>query len=235
MKQLLPLVYSHEANDIEHELKQLTIRLYQKHLASRSADINNYGMPHLGSKELLKRYLVSQGISNFNLSSLTEDEARYLLLAWRYRNPKRGTHFLHTFIKCVWGSDFEIAPLWQKKKGTYPQDTKTLHDIENDRENINDYFLTSRLKIVLYGTSGHFSTEIAKSLNKILPARLFVTEVGRDIAAESTIYLVPAMRIHSVLNSKITEIIEECEFDGGGIYYAAETRITSVLYGSCIT
>ncbi len=188
MNTLIPLARSHTDNLVEHELRKLLITLFKQQLGGRADDINCYGMPHLGSQTLLKKYLVSQGVSNFNASSLSEDYARYLVLAWRYRNPKRGTQFLNTFLQMVWGTEFDIFTLWQHKNKPYTQELKTEPEILEDEESLDDYFQTSRLRITLYGESGYFSMEIAKSLNYVLPARLFVQEVSRTISGVNSVY-----------------------------------------------
>lgn len=208
MKELIPLQRSHSHNAYEYELKQLFITLWQRHLLEKSHDINVSHVPHLGGKTLLNRYLVSQNISNFNSASLLDDEMRYLAMAWKYRNSKRGTHFLSTYIKCLWGVDFEILPLWQHKNAPYPT-VKTEQEIIENREQLNNYFLTSRLQVVLYGDSGYFSTEIARSLNKILPARLFVQEVNRSIDAQTELFWAIHSYIESTHDAENTTISEE--------------------------
>lgn len=208
MKELIPLQKSHSYNQVEFELKQLMIRLFQKHLANPSADINCYGMPHLGSKDLLHKYLVAQNISNFNVGSLSEDSARYLVSALRFKNLKRGTHLLATFLICAWGTDFEISPLYQHKDKPYPQELKTAEEIQENRENGNDYFLTSRLRVILYGTEGYFSTEIAKSLNQILPARLFVHEVSRVVTPSDCIRFGHAAFVETTYEANGLDFIE---------------------------
>lgn len=227
MNTLIPLRKSHSHNTYEDELKQLFIRLWQNHLSGKARDVNVSYTPHLGSKTLLNRYLVSQDISNFNVASLNDDEMRYLSMAWKYRNGKRGTHFLHTYIKCLWGVDFEILPLWQKKSGTYPQELKTEQEITEHNEHLADYFLTSRLRIVLYGDNGYFSTEIARSLNKLLPARLFVQEVNRSIDATTQLFWAVYSYIESTHDTENTTISEEINSDVAH-FWATDTTFHSI-------
>lgn len=228
MKDLIPLQQSHSHNAYESELKQLFITLWQRHLADKAHDVNVSHTPHLGNKNLLNRYLVSQNISNFNAASLDDDDMRYLAMAWKYRNGKRGTHFLHTYIKCLWGVDFEILPLWQRKNGTYPQELKTEQEITENRERLSDYFLTSRLRIVLYGDSGYFSTEIARSLNKILPARLFVQEVNRSINAKTQLFWAVHSYIASTHDADGETVSEEINSEYA-FEWAATTTIHSII------
>lgn len=198
-RQLLPLVQSHTYNTREEELKRISIRLFIEQLSGSFNDVNVYGAPHLGSRVLLRQYLVSENIANFNATSLDGDNMRYLLMAWRYLNQKRGTHFLRTFITLVWGHTFQILPYYCRKSGHYPEDCLTLPEIELSSENIDDYFLTSRLQIFLTGEIGYFPSEIGKSLNNALPARLQVQDVLRKIEGYGALYAAMAGASYSVV------------------------------------
>lgn len=231
MKQVTPLVLSHAYDGVEDEMRHLFIAVYQKRLASRAADVNAYGMPHLGSKTLLQKYLVSQGISNFNAASLNEDYARYMVLAWRNRNPKRGTHFLNTFLRLVWGTEFDIFTLWQHKNKPYTKELKTEPEIEEDNESLDDYFPTCRLRVTLYGDSGYFSMEIAKSLNHILPARLFVQEVSRTISGKNTIYYAHSGSLTSLNVATVSDEVEPVNIKHQ-IGFGQQSSITSTLKGT---
>lgn len=236
LRRLLPLELSHTNGAVEDELKRLAIRLFQTHLNDAAADVNCYGMPHLGGKMLLQKCLVSQGISNFNVSSLDEETARWLLMAWRYCNGKRGTHFLRTFITCLWGSDFEIHPLWQKKSGTYPHDLKTAAEIIDDGENLDDYFLTPRLSIILEGASGYFASEIAKSLNTVLPARLFVVSVGRINKAATQLGCVVSASGFSLVKGIAKDTSSSADFHTASplIHISAHGGAYSIAYGTAV-
>ena len=225
----LPLKLSHEANQSEAELKRLFDVMWQM-LQSRAADVNVYGAPHLGSRDLLLKYLVSQNLTNFNAEALEADKARYLTQAWRYRNPKRGTHFLRTFITMLWGTDFEIAQLWQKKSGVYPQDLKTEAEIKEISGSLNDYFLTSRLRVVLHGKQGYFPSDLARSLNKLLPARLFVHDIQQQTIYETQILWAEHTDVTSTLDTDSQTIMEIVEA-APQIAIAADT----VIFSSTIT
>lgn len=187
MKELIPLQQSHAHDDLEAELKQLVTLLYQKHLMPRVKDVNVTGVPFLGSSNIQTKALIHDGIGNFNSSVLSSEAFRYLILAYKYRNGKRGLGFLKTFLTVTWGSDFEINQLWQKKGGVYPLELKTLAEIEGEDLDVNDYFLTSRLQLVLSEEVTEFPADIARNLDSTLPARLFITDIFRSIGFDTTI------------------------------------------------
>ena len=228
MKTLISLKQSHAYNREEEELKKLFIALWQQYIFNTASDVNVLSNVHLGSIDLLIRYLISQNIANFNTGSLNEEKARFLTMAWRFNNPKRGTHFLDCYIKALWGNDFEILPLYQHKNLEYTKELKTLPEIEEDKLNINDYFLTSRLRVVLYGEQGYFSTEIASSLNKVLPARLFVEEVSRSIVGKETIIWAAHSHLTSELEATVHDEIEIFEFNDR-VNYASDTVFNSLI------
>ncbi len=187
MNALLPLAHSHSHDQLEEELKNLMILLYQKHLEPRARDVNVTGAPFLGSSNIQTKALIHDGIGNFNSSVLSSESLQYLLLAYKYRNGKRGLGFLKTFLTVTWGSDFEINQLWQKKGGVYPSELKTKAEIEGEGLDANDYFLTSRLQLVLSEEVTEFPADIARNLDSTLPARLFITDIFRSIGFETTI------------------------------------------------
>lgn len=207
MKYLFPLEKSHSANKEEEELKALTISLFQ-HLVKKAEDINCTGMPFLGSRDLLIKYLIHEGIANFNYDVVADDDLRYLLFSWKYKNYKRGTDFLETFLCCLWGKDFRIDQLWQHKQQDYPLGIKSIEEIAEIGDDRNDYFLTSRLRISLQGNKAYFPTELAKSIHRILPARLMVNDIRREIVPKSEITFANYASIESVNDLNGIDVIE---------------------------
>lgn len=228
MKKLIPLA-THLPYYLNHEkeLVDLFILLYQKHLMNEALDINVYGMPHLGSQALLQKYLVAEDVSNFAMDGLLEDEARYLTQAWRFNNGKRGTHFLNTFLKCVWGNDFEIHQLWQHKDEEYPHGLVTRAEIDEMGDDVGNYFLTSRLRIALIGASSRrFLPEIAQSLDKMLPARLFVWQIGSSIRSRQQINLNASAQTFSTFSGRA----ERADLEPLSILSGIQTNIAAQTY-----
>lgn len=208
MRTMTPLAQSHAADGLEAEYKRLFVSMLQR-LSDGIDAVNCYGMPHLGNHDLLVRYLISQGLSNFAVSRMSEDDLRYLAMAWRFKNPKRGTHFLSAYLRAVWGTDFEIHPLYQKKNAQYPKVLKTEAEIIEQKERVSDYWLTSRLKIILNGNSGYIDKLVAESLNRALPARLFVDEISKNINGETVIYMASGAWLESFVEQDLKDTIDD--------------------------
>lgn len=229
MKELIPLKQSHAFDTYEDELRRLFITLYQTMLVERASDVNCYAAPHLGSEKLLRQYLVSQDISNFNTEEIHVNHLRYLLETLRYRNPKRGLHFLSAYISLIWGRDFRIEQLVQAKNGIYPLD---LHS-ENEVRNQENYFLTSRLRIVLLGINRSFSESIAKSLNRLLPARLFVDEIIKVVESKSEVFIADSSAFYSVAHGEPIEIVPDIPLSSE-LVFASNEEIKSISHGHVV-
>lgn len=115
---LAPLKKSWEWNAFEHDVKEVFIDLFEEYLRKQEREANVYGMPHLGSFELVSRHVERDGLSLLN----NEDEPamRYLFKAWKSRNPKRGLHFLRTYLQLLWPDSWEVDQQWQDKNEPYP-------------------------------------------------------------------------------------------------------------------
>ncbi|APQ14636.1 hypothetical protein BJP27_23980 (plasmid) [Pseudomonas oryzihabitans] len=145
MSSLQPLLNTLQVGDVEAELAQLLGELFDSELAPQDNEINVYGAPHLGSLPLIQRQLSSDGLSVLNLA----DEAglRYLHKAWRYRNPKRGLHFLRKYLQVLFGSSWSVDQLYQLKSAAYPTVLRSAEEIVRAGGAITDYFLTSRVRV----------------------------------------------------------------------------------------
>jgi hypothetical protein len=141
---LNPLKNSWAENDLEAELKALVIKLFDDHLRVQVDDINVYGAPHLGSFPLVERNFSQDGLAVLRQSD--EAALRYLFKAWRHRNPRRGTHFLRTYLQALFGSVFTVEQMYQEKAEDYPQSLHSKGDILARGDDLDDYYLTSRLR-----------------------------------------------------------------------------------------
>lgn len=165
-----PLVHSHAATDLEAELKDLFIQLYTNLLSETADDINVYGAPHLGSFSLIERNVDMDGLTA--LRETTEARIRYLFTAWRHRNPQRGMHFLRTYLACIFGENAEAAQLWQRKDEDYPTALKTEAEIAADGDDLNDYYLTSRVRVDI--GSDLLPDQLARSMRSAVAARILL-------------------------------------------------------------
>ncbi len=144
---LIPLQKSAEFDEVEAEFKALFLRLYEKHLADKVREVALYGMPHLGTDEFISRELNNDGLAI--LHDTTNEKVRYLFHAWRYRNPQRGTAFLETYLRALFGNVYTIEQLWCPVAGVYPADSKTEQELQLAGISKDDCFLTSRFRIDL--------------------------------------------------------------------------------------
>lgn len=191
---LRPLYHSHEADQVEAELKDLFIKLYTDALAATADDINVYGAPHLGSFGLVERNIDQDGLTV--LRETTEDRIRYLFMAFRHRNPERGLHFLRLYLSALFGSDATVRQLWQKKGEPYPEYLRSVEEIAQESGSINDFFLTSRVRVDL--DTEVLPSKLLASLKSSVAARILLNvRVGRTTSM--TVGVVPRMYSARVL------------------------------------
>ena len=88
---LAPLVGSYEENQLESDLKKIFVTVFERMVRERERSLNLYGMAHLGDEELVGRNLQTDGLAVIRRDA---ERMRFLLKAWRARNPRRGMLFL---------------------------------------------------------------------------------------------------------------------------------------------
>ena len=142
---MIPLEKSWAVDQQEDDLRNLTIQLYADTLKEKSDEINVYGAPHIGPFSLIEREVARDGLTVLRTTS--SEAIRHLFMAWRFRNPRRGTPFLRTYLQVLFGPVFEIRQLYQKKSEPYPEALASLDEITSSGEAVGDYFLTSRLRV----------------------------------------------------------------------------------------
>lgn len=163
--ELLPLYYSHVADQLEHELKQIFMRLFDAYIRSDERYVNALGTPHLGVRELVEQSLAADGLSIYRGAA---GPGAYLLRAWRAHNPKRGLHLLKSYLQLLWPNVWKATQMWQDKAEAYPDGL-----VEEDE---GDHFLTSRVHVTLpaRSTSGADVNAISAGLKGSVPARVFL-------------------------------------------------------------
>lgn len=200
-----PLVHSHEATVLEAEMKDLFIKLYEDFLRETADDINVYGAPHLGSFALIERNVDMDGLTA--LRETTEERIRYLFTAWRHRNPQRGMHFLRTYLACIFGDNAEAAQLWQRKDAEYPTAVKTASEIDNDGESLDDYYLTSRVRVDI--GSDLLPDQLARSMRSAVAARILLNLriLKRMESSVGTANVVSAVMVGRLSNTSSNEVV----------------------------
>lgn len=143
--ELIPLKRSAEYDDVESELKALFLSLYKQNVDGTVMEVNTYGMPHLGPDKFISRALNNDGLAL--MSNTATDSTRLLFMGWRYLNSQRGTPFLRLYLRALFGDVFTIDQLWCKKDGVYPVDVMSKAEIDQAGHDLEEYFLTSRLRV----------------------------------------------------------------------------------------
>lgn len=173
---LEPVKAFHDADELEAQFKALSADVFKQYLRFVEREINAYGMPHLASFEQVERWVKADGLAMVRGSQ--EDPMRYLFKAWRGQNPKRGLHFLRTYLQLLWPGGWDAEQQWQRKNATYPTALSSgpelaIQKITNPRLT---HFLTSRLNvdITAQGESGDGLAQVARSLRYICGAKFLV-------------------------------------------------------------
>ncbi|HEX8590616.1 hypothetical protein [Pseudomonas sp.] len=218
---LVPEENSYAENTVEAELQDIFLALFESVLKDTADEINCYGAPHIGSLDLVRRNLTADGLAV--LSSSDEDAIRYLHQAWKFRNPRRGMHFLRTYVQALFG-DYEINQLYQLKTGIYPLNLATEDEISKAGGSLDDYWLTSRVRVRL--STDMVSTQILAALKSTVAARIVLNV---QIAKKSLITIGPGLVVGGVLvrsehvgpqrvaESTATNALD-LDFQGGAFY-----------------
>lgn len=170
---LEPLRRSAEADRVEADLKQLVIDIFNSDFRELERQLNVYGMPHLGSFELIERIVSGDGLRLYRREDV--EAMRYLFKAWRARNPRRGMVFLKTYLQLLWPNEWTCVQLWHRKDATYPTALVRPEDIADPNPETN-HWLTSRVtaRISSLDESGAGISRVADSLRASAAARLLL-------------------------------------------------------------
>lgn len=192
---LVPLQHSFAANQLEADLKDAFISVFNETLQTTQQEVAAYGAPHLGSFSLVERHVSKDGLAMLRKGD--EVGMRYLFKAWKNRNPKRGTPFLKTYLQVLFGGNFDISQMWQNKSLPYPNALKSEAEIQLQALDIADYFLTSRIRVDL--DIDTIPENIIRSLRTALAAR-FVLILRISKFAETKLRLAQVAGAANVFN-----------------------------------
>jgi len=99
-------------NDIEAELRQLTASLFEQHLSASMFDANVLGVAHLGSIDLVRKTVSTDGLILLQ-GDREEAATRYLYRAWKSADGQgRGLHFLRTYLQMLFPNECTVAQKW---------------------------------------------------------------------------------------------------------------------------
>ncbi len=179
---LLPIRTNYEADGVEADLKQIFLDLFDDYLRVPERDINVYGMAHRGSFSLIERVVTGEGLALYRKAD--EFAMRYLYRAWRARNPKRGLHFLRTYLQLLWPDGNRCEMLWQRKSLPYPTGLIT-RDLISDADPHERHILTSRVSVEIDepGELGSGLLRVLPALRSVVAARfILVISIVRSFA-----------------------------------------------------
>jgi hypothetical protein len=165
---LIPLQHSFAVDDVEDQLRNLFIDLFDANLSVDAFDINALGMAHLGSFGLVKRMVNADGLVLLP-GDREEPATRYVYRAWKSRNVQgRGLYFLKTYLQSLFPGVWSVEQQMQEIAQPYPTALSDRSSTGNDA----DKFLTSRLSIKL-DSAGNIPdvSGLIPIISAIVPAR----------------------------------------------------------------
>ena len=113
LPRLLPLANSYAENDVEDDLKRLFLDLFNAMLAPDVFDVNVSGAAHLGSFDLVRKAVNTDGLVLLQ-GDREEAPTRCLYRAWKSGDmQRRALHFLKTYLPMLAPNQCEIEQLWQ--------------------------------------------------------------------------------------------------------------------------
>jgi hypothetical protein len=120
LPRLAPLEASYAQNDVEDDLKRLFLDLFDSTLAANTFDVNVLGAAHLGSFDLVRKAVNTDGLVLLQ-GDREEAATRYLYRAWKSGDVQgRGLHFLRTYLQMLFPNLCQVNQLWHDKALPYP-------------------------------------------------------------------------------------------------------------------
>ncbi|SFL02704.1 hypothetical protein SAMN05216302_10273 [Nitrosomonas aestuarii] len=168
LPQLTPLKNSFVADEIENDLRNMFIDLFEMMLAEQAFDVNVLGMAHLGSLDLIRRMVNTDGLALLDVEH-EEAATRYLYRAWKSRNKNgRGFHFLETYLQLLFPNSHYVEQMAQSKTHPYPTKLSSL-SIANETK-----YPTSRVRVSIESADVTWDDidKMEPILRSIVPARL---------------------------------------------------------------
>jgi hypothetical protein len=165
---LTPLRYSFAVDDIEDQLRNLFVDLFDSHLSTDAFDANVLGAAHLGTLALVKRSVNKDGLVLLP-GDREEAATRYVYRAWKSGNVQgRGLYFLKTYLQALFPGVWSVEQQMQDKAQPYPTAMYDRSQYGDDA----DKYMTSRVHIKLDATGGIPDvTSLVPIISAIIPAR----------------------------------------------------------------
>jgi hypothetical protein len=169
-----PLLASSANDAMEEQIRALGIEVFQQNIREQGRRINAFGSPHLGDFSLVEQWVKADGLSM--LSGNAQENMRYLFKAWRARNPRRGLHFLRTYLQLLWPNGWGVSQLWQRKDAPYPTALVSKNEMPSGTDMRVDHYLTSRINVDVTtdAESGTGIAGVSRSIRAVVGAKFFV-------------------------------------------------------------
>lgn len=178
-----PIALQPTANDTETVLAELFATALEM-ISERVADLRDYGAPMLGSRNVLERMSKHDGLAVLVRSAsetdteLTTAIMRAIYASWIGLGSERGLGFLEFVLQMIWPDAWTLRRLWHTIEGQYPR------FLTHDPYNQDDFFLTSRIQILLDDSIARTElSELAPVLRRLVPANI-VPSVVIDVPVE---------------------------------------------------
>lgn len=167
-----PIVSSEMTEELEQTWKTIFTNVFKQMLWEKQQDLLHYGSPHLARQSILTRFALSDGLSVMRSDGDIE-RLRFLLKAWRVKNPKRGFHFLRTYLQMLYPNGFSIEQLWQETSKNY---TAALSTEDEMKSKNTPHWLTSRVRVSISDISedGRQILQYISTIQSIIGARFVV-------------------------------------------------------------
>jgi hypothetical protein len=165
---LSPKVYDSDERQLDEALRDIVSQVFEETLRQKVNDIDVYGMPHLGRFEVVERFVKRDGLTLLRIDD--EERMRYLFKAWKVKNPKRGLHFLRTFLQLLYPNEWAADQMWQEKDKPYPHYLKTTNEIKGQQTR---YWQTSRVQVSIsdLAETGEYLLRVLPALRSVLGAK----------------------------------------------------------------
>lgn len=208
---LNPLRQQEEIEELEIQIRESFRAAYINTLAPKVHSLLHYGSPHLTNNiDLMKKWYLSDGLS-IPRADTELDYLQYLLKAWKIKNPKRGFHFLRTYLQILYPNEWRIEPLWQEKNQPYPN----VRSEEDAKVKGTAHWLTSRVRVSItsMAETGEALASYRPTLQAIIGARfLLELEVLREFGSNAYLYLANANCLSAIHSEQADCLLPSWEY-----------------------
>nr|WP_314367401.1 hypothetical protein [uncultured Acinetobacter sp.] len=184
-------------DDDEEIIKEMFIRSFELLFNEQLNDIFHYGMPHLGSANVVERFTKQDGLVVLRRPQSSEKIMRVIYANWKSLGSKRGFAFLKFVLQMLWPNQWEIVRLYHSIT-LIEQYPNLVTEVK-----VNDSFLTSRIFVLMKDSVDvNELKELTPILERLVPANI-VPKVGvrADLGSDIQINLAAALNPTQVISA----------------------------------